>query len=162
MEDEVVKLIKVIGQALLKDATPDDLAMLSQQTTSQADATNSEYGRLQRMPGFTRMQRQLFFNLMTARPDMTGQNVRIERILSQKAPREANPTNASPRAKVTSFRNRSMSTVEDSEDGVDISMEPAEALDRGTIKSISRLIVDRDTAKYKAATLAANAAALGK
>ena len=170
LEDEVVKLIKLIGQALLKDATPDDLALMSQATSGQPDAS-SEFGRLQRMPGFMRMQRQLFFNLMTARPDLSGQNVRVDqRLLRSRAPAQNNTGNnnnsASPRVRAVSYKVQHGSYAsaevgdEDEEEEIDIDAvggEPEEALDRGTIKSISRLIVDRDTAKFKTGTPAKGA-----
>jgi hypothetical protein len=38
LEEELVKLIKLTGSALLKDATPDDLAMLSSQQPSIASS----------------------------------------------------------------------------------------------------------------------------
>ena len=38
LEEELVKLIKLTGSALLKDATPDDLAMLSSQQRLAATA----------------------------------------------------------------------------------------------------------------------------
>ena len=67
LEDEVTKLIKTIGSALLKDATPEDLALMSQlSAASGGNDSNSEFARLQRLPGFSRLQRQLFYNLMTA------------------------------------------------------------------------------------------------
>lgn len=80
LDDEVIKLIKVIGSALLKDATPDDLAIMSQQTAASGanGEAHSEFARLQRLPGYSRMKRQLFFNLMTARPDVSDSNIRID------------------------------------------------------------------------------------
>ena len=63
---------------MLKDATPEDLATLSVQTAQQATTeTLSEIGRLQKLPGYKRVQRQLFFNLMSARPDNSDRNVRV-------------------------------------------------------------------------------------
>jgi hypothetical protein len=54
LEEELIKLIKVTGSALLKDATPDDLALMSQQpnSSSASNDANSEFSRLQRMPGY--------------------------------------------------------------------------------------------------------------
>jgi hypothetical protein len=55
LEEELIKLIKFTGSALMKDATPDDLALMSQQqpnATTIAVDSNSEFSRLQRMPGY--------------------------------------------------------------------------------------------------------------
>lgn len=95
LEDEIAKLIKVISSALLKDATPDDLALMSQQQTAggNADAT-SEFGRLQRLPGYSRLQRQLYFNLMTARPDNSDMNMRVENVNRGKQPKTSGGENA--------------------------------------------------------------------
>ncbi len=90
LDDELTKLIKVIGSALLKDATPDDLAMMSQQSAaSGVSEAHSEFARLQRLPGYARMKRQLFFNLMTARPDVSEQNIRIEHTGKVKQPKSS-------------------------------------------------------------------------
>lgn len=92
LEDELIKLIKLIGSILLKDATPDDLALISNNSssstsTSSANSGNSgninennlsEFGRLQRLPGFSRLQKQLFYNMMTAKLDTSYQNIRVD------------------------------------------------------------------------------------
>jgi hypothetical protein len=162
LEDEITKLIKVIGVALLKDATPDDLATISQQSAAPAAGQNassdtqSEFGRLQRLPGFTRMQRQLFFNLMTAKPDVSEQNVRIDqqRIVNkpQQSKLENNNIGQSPRAKRGLQSQLSSGTLPSQSDEFNAVLkydDPEEvSLDRNTIKSISRLIYERDHNKF--------------
>ncbi|RYG69818.1 hypothetical protein EON64_01770 [archaeon] len=161
LEDELTKLIKVIGVALLKDATPDDLAMMSQQSngagasagqSGQAggNEANSEYGRLTRLPGFSRMQRQLFFNLMTAKPDISEHNIRIDQKVSKPTANKA--SEPSPRVKRGMVQQQSTSTLNSSqpiEDFGGVTFEdPREmSLDRNTIKNISKLIYERDQGK---------------
>jgi hypothetical protein len=155
---------------MLKDATPDDLAIMSQQqsasgTTSSSDA-NSEFSRLQRLPGFSRLQRQLFFNMMTARPDMSEQNIRID----QNNPKflkkhgvhvDADDHHTGRNASKFQSNQQSHSTLlshtytaeelmkNDFSDHNHLHYHPEESLNRETIKNISRLIVDRDGVKVK-------------
>lgn len=148
LEDEVTKLIKLIASALLKDATPDDLAIMSQQSGTAADA-NSEFGRLQRLPGFARMQKQLFFNMMTARQDVSGQNIRVDQ-----PPRKGGEV-VSTRVRMANMKTMQKSSgsfEDDSNTGLpDPETGEERALGRDTIKNISRLIVDRDAPKVRAA-----------
>lgn len=149
LDDEVVKLIKIIASALLKDATQDDLAIMSQQTAGSADA-NSEFGRLQRLPGFARMQKQLFFNMMTARQDLSGTNVRIEGVHTG---RKGSDT-ISPRVRAAQLRTQHSASSLAPDDGsgmIDAATGEEQTLGRETIKNISRLIVDRDSGKARAA-----------
>eukprot|EP01031_Cornospumella_fuschlensis_P034433 gene34433-41675_t len=165
LEDELTKLIKVIGVALLKDATPDDLAMMSQQSNGAAasagqsgqagNEANSEYGRLTRLPGFSRMQRQLFFNLMTAKPDVSEHNIRIDQKVSKPSANKA--SEPSPRVKRGMVHQQSASTLnsaQTTEDFGGVTFEdPREmSLDRNTIKNISKLIYERDQGKFLAKT----------
>ena len=83
LEDEISKLVKQIGPAMLKDATPEDLAIMSQNTDHHS-SDESEIARLRKLPGFIRLQRQLFFNLMSAKPDVSDRNVRILTINKKK------------------------------------------------------------------------------
>jgi hypothetical protein len=151
----VIKLIKVIGSSLLKEATQDDLAVMSQAASGGNNDTNSEFARLQRLPGFSRLQRQLFFNMMTAKPDTSDQNIRIQnikpkkphtgkhkRVIQQESPAVSeNPSETNILA-TTNTNTHKDAYLMDEED-----MEPT--MGRSTIKSISRLIVERDTAKLK-------------
>ncbi len=163
LEDELAKLIKTIGSALLKDATPEDLALMSQQSAASGsnDAT-SEFGRLQRLPGYSRLQRQLFYNLMTARPDVSQQNIRIDFVGKVKPPKTTNGPAShyeDPALAVSvrrmgrtfagqgSERNlvRSDSAAAVASAAEDALEEPA--LGRATIKNISKLICERDNGK---------------
>jgi hypothetical protein len=153
LEDEVTKLIKTIGSALLKDATPEDLALMSQlSAASGGNDTNSEFGRLQRLPGYSRLQRQLFYNLMTARPDVSHQNIRIDHVGRVKQPRATyGPAShfEDPAPVVTRKLGRT-----DDYDGKGLTRGDSQgelggddeepALGRATIKSISKLIYERD------------------
>jgi hypothetical protein len=185
LDDELTKLIKVIGSALLKDATPDDLAMMSQQSaTSGVSEAHSEFARLQRLPGYARMKRQLFFNLMTARPDVSEQNIRIEHMGKVKQPKSTigNPplvpggnshnqhnghglgapntnANMSPRGKKIAAQANQHISDNSRPSSTDIFMDDkifAEdaSLDRTTIKNISKLIYERDYNKSKLVALA--------
>lgn len=164
LEEEVIKLIKLIGSALLKDATPDDLAMISQQNNASAasgsESTNSEFSRLQRLPGFSRMQRQLFYNMMTARPDVTDMNVRIEH---PKKPSQTaggpDSSMMSPRAKKHIQSNSTLGSEDINEMDIYTTAkhflaggEEEPSMGRDTIKNISKLIVEKDFLKVKPPT----------
>lgn len=151
----MTKLIKLIGSALLKDATPDDLAVMSQQTSggSSNSEANSEFGRLQRLPGFSRMQRQLFYNMMTARPDISDTNVRVDNSGKMKKPKTTDGA-SNPRNKRL-HGDKSDNSVGDDEVGFGkVVLEDHEepSLGRSTIKNISRLIIDRDGHKMPKTT----------
>jgi hypothetical protein len=192
LEDETTKLIKMISSALLKDATPDDLALMSQQQSSVNADNTSEFARLRRLPGYSRLQRQLYFNLMTARPDMTDLNLRVEHVGKDKFPKTTGGENAdipmpvlstnqqllvSPRLRrLQMASNNGAGSVNsrllggmvaqfgDFVSAGDVEAEIAAentdavqnfdfdaALDRPTIKSISKLISERDNPKTASA-----------
>ena len=178
LDDELTKLIKVIGSALLKDATPDDLSIMSQQSAAGVNGeAHSEFARLQRLPGYSRMKRQLFFNLMTARPDVSTTNIRIEHTGKTKQPKSTlgnppllegmrngggpvppdgfNSGNgiSSPRGKKAAAAS---AAVQDVNSAAAISSEifaEDASLDRTTIKNISKLIFERDHNKFKVAAV---------
>lgn len=178
LEDELTKLIKVISASLMKDATPDDLALMSQQAAAASVASSptlgsngaptaasdgmSEFGRLQCMPGYNRLQRQLFFNLMTARPDVSQHNIRIEHDIHK--PRKPYSATAvistvdvpSPRAKFTGYI-RKESSKELGAKEFDLSLigqvEEEDSMDRATVKNISKLIYERDRDQFKPANV---------
>jgi hypothetical protein len=153
LEDELTKLIKAIGSALLKDATPEDLALMSQlSAASGGNDANSEFGRLQRLPGYSRLQRQLFYNLMTARPDVSQQNIRIDHVGKVKQPRctygpaahfeDPTPVSTNRFGRASHEAEGTMNRTESELDLADTESEPA--LGRATIKNISKLIYERD------------------
>ena len=84
LEDEIARLIKQIGEKMLKDATQEDLANMSSSIqefstmNSGENNTASETSRLHKLPGYNRLQRQLFNNLMSAVPDASSANVRVK------------------------------------------------------------------------------------
>ena len=159
--DEITKLIKYIGTVIIKDATPDDLAMLTASSSSapskeskdskESNEVNSEIGRIRKLPGYQRLQKQLFINLMTARQDVTERNVRIyslgksnqnevhemmrpDTVYSQNSGNDnhdsTNYSNSSEN-KNTNGKLSSIPSIGDS-------------LDRSTVKSISMMILDKN------------------
>jgi hypothetical protein len=138
LEDEVSKLIKAIDVAMLKDATSEDLATLSQQSTEGL----SEIARLQQLPGFAKIKKTLFYNLMSARPDTSDQNVRC-------IPSDTRKNNdwgegmynpVPPQLKKYGQHEKSSQDFRD----FNIAGNTSQPLDRDIIKSISKLIIERD------------------
>lgn len=171
--DELTKLIKAIAPTLLKDATPDDLALMSMPSNSSSSNSSggsdsqSEFDRLQRLPGYSRLQKQLFYNLMTAKPDNSTYNIRIDAVGKVKAPKSTtgpaalyeDPTVSPGKQKrlVAIYKPHvTQSSVSDdsqssrTQDGGLDPKHPSEqpTLGRKTIKSISKLIYDRDHNKF--------------
>lgn len=170
--DELTKLIKAIAPTLLKDATPDDLALMSMpsnnsSSNSGGSDSQSEFDRLQRLPGYSRLQKQLFYNLMTAKPDNSVYNIRIDAVGKVKAPKSTtgpaalyeDPTVSPVKQKrlVAIYKPHATqnSVSDDSQSSRTLDGEldlkhPSEqpTLGRKTIKSISRLIYDRDHNKF--------------
>ena len=138
LEDEVSKLIKAIDAAMLKDATSEDLATLSQQSTEGL----SEIARLQQLPGFAKIKKTLFYNLMSARPDTSDQNVRCIPTDTRKnndwGEGMYNPV--PPQLKKYGQHEKSSQDFRD----FNIAGNTSQPLDRDIIKSISKLIIDRD------------------
>jgi len=153
LEDELAKLIKTIGSALLKDATPEDLALMSQQSAAANNDANSEFGRLQRLPGYSRLQRQLFYNLMTAQPDVSQHNIRIDHIGRVKAPKTTNgPASHFEDPAASTVRKLGKTTTGVHSErvfartdalGNEVFDMEEPALGRATIKNISKLICER-------------------
>jgi hypothetical protein len=145
LEDEISKLVKTIDTALLKDATAEDVATISQQTGTGGEVT-SEIGRLQKLPGYSRLQRQLFFNLMSARPDTTDKNVRIiSTDIKKIIDNEAGNYNVGSAGTGKKFNPNG--THGGTTSNLDTTQE-SNSLDRDTIKNISKLIVERDSQKF--------------
>jgi len=138
LEDEVSKLLKTIDAAMLKDATSEDLATLSQQSTEGL----SEIARLQQLPGYAKIKRALFYNLMSARPDTSDQNVRC-------IPSDTRKNNdygeglyvpVPPQLKKYGQHEKSSQDFRD----FNIVGNSSQPLDRDLIKNISKLIIERD------------------
>jgi hypothetical protein len=132
----------------MKDATPEDLALIA---SGAAGDASSEFSRLQRMPGYSRLHRQLFFNLMTAQPDFTQRNIRVERVKIKKQPASfAGPAGQYGDHEDTHNSHNKHDSHKQKELNKQISdpdMPSEEALGRDTIKNISQLIYDRDHGK---------------
>ena len=98
---------------MMKDATSDDLLYLNQLTNNSNnnntsnnnnsmncpnnnnENNTSEIGKLQKLPGYNKLRKQLFYNLMTASPDITHQNIRVTLTKAEKKQEEME--NLSPR-----------------------------------------------------------------
>lgn len=164
LEDEIAKIIKYIGTAIIKDATPDDLAALTTNNTSSKQESkqdkenhsqdvNSEIGRIRKLPGYQRLQRQLFVNLMSAKQDITERNVRIYSNVKN----SLSETNDASRPDTVHSHNSGREENEESGESNTLSSQEKnkhvkhsqiptniDSLDRGTVKSISRMIMDKN------------------
>mmetsp|Transcript_14047 Transcript_14047/g.21000 ORF Transcript_14047/g.21000 Transcript_14047/m.21000 type:complete len:617 (-) Transcript_14047:179-2029(-) len=132
LDDEINKLIKQIGERMLKDATPEDLSTMSasvQEYSALPSSDNtSETSRLHKLPGYNRLQKQLFMNLMTAVPDCSEKNVRV------------------PAAQVkteSDFTRQALSYDEGISNSSKKVTSSSDYIDRSTVKNISKLIVTK-------------------
>ncbi len=167
LEDEVAKSIKIIQASLLKEATPEDLALASSLPTSARDTTASELMRLHKVPGYGKLKTLLFYNLMSSQADNSQYNIRIEpkdkklnSEFSDPDPRD-NKGGENKKGKNGGNNHRSSSTSfgTDKEDDLMAAMlsnNPGDGgqqgyqhatLDRDTIKNIAKLFVDKDQLK---------------
>lgn len=147
VEDEVSRLIKLIGEILLRDATPEDLAAVTEMSgvSDLGRDERSESSRLHKLPGFARLQRQLFINMMTAVPDGSSRNVRVmsedRRVVHSSEVRNAPlPGDQPQRPGMAAVMESTYSYLSS---GADTS------LDRRTVKEISKLVLTRDSAGHK-------------
>ena len=161
LEDEIAKLIKSIDTAMLKDATSDDLTAMQTQSQTASDShgeNSSEVARLQKLPGFKRLKKQLFINLMSARPDNSNVNVRVDAIEVQKH----NDTELGHFSDFVPLMSKggSKNAASTNSLGTGIASELSSqgkgpgkgkgpghanvALDRDTVKKISKLVIERD------------------
>lgn len=171
--DEVSKLIKNIGTLIIKDATPDDLALLTANTTqnknekeSGSAAEQSEICKIRKLPGYQRLQRQLFVNLMSARQDVTDKNVRIySNVHTVATEHDSNvrpdtvhshvggehESHAHAHAHVHSGDGSNGhgggGTQEGNRPGESTNKSSNDPLDRNTVKSISVMILDKNNAR---------------
>lgn len=204
LEDEIAKLIKYIGTAIVKDATPEDLALLTANgSTNGAGAggaakgdnkgdgkeaahsdVNSEIGRIRKLPGYQRLQRQLFINLMSAKQDMTERNVRIYSSIKA-ASAEATDMQRPDTVHSSSSGNNNSGDHSSSRDSINVGGSGGggdsgeggksasglkrhsdiptylDSLDRTTVKSISSLILEKNNAKIPPAGVGAAGAGKG-
>lgn len=78
LDDEIGKVVKQTSALLMRDSSAEDVAVASQSMQSGfSDNTKSEIQRLQEMPGYSRLQKQVFYNLMTANKGSDDVNVRV-------------------------------------------------------------------------------------
>ncbi len=73
LHSEILKYFKEISQSMLKEATPEEMMQIS----GEDDEKQSQIDKLHGLPGFSKLQRQLYVNMMGARPDVTTNNVRV-------------------------------------------------------------------------------------
>jgi hypothetical protein len=84
LDDEIGKLVKQTSALLMKDSSAEDVAIASQpMQTGFSDNTKSEIQRLQEMPGYSRLQKQVFYNLMTANKGSDDVNVRVNPVANK-------------------------------------------------------------------------------
>ena len=76
LDEEVIKTMKSIGQTLMADATNEDIAEAAEKQ-GMSKEEDSELELLLKLPGFFKLQNTVFANLMKARSDDSGKNVRI-------------------------------------------------------------------------------------
>ena len=146
LDDEVNKLIRQIGERMLKDATPEDLssmtASVQEYSAMQSSDNQSETSRLHKLPGYNRLQKQLFINLMSATPDCSDRNVRVQPELPgmmgevvRGPEREEHGSGGAKRD-----RGPASSTV--------YAAGSSDYIDRNTVKNISKLIVGKTAASH--------------
>jgi hypothetical protein len=158
--DEVSKLIKNIGTLIIKDATPDDLALLTANTSKNekengSAAEQSEIGKIRKLPGYQRLQRQLFVNLMSARQDVTDKNVRIYSGVRNAASEHDNSvrpdtvySHAGGEHESHSHGDTDRGTSAQEGGRAEASNKSSnDPLDRNTVKSISVMILDKNNAR---------------
>lgn len=132
---------------MLKDATPEDLLLLSQSQASSTPASESEIARLQKLPGFSKMQRTLFFNMMAAKPDNSDSNVRVSAAESRRGHKEeTSVTKSHGHGHLQlSLGTRSLEVQPEMEDEHSPEKNGEDSsLDRTTVKNISNLVIERD------------------
>lgn len=143
--------------------------MLSQQSSQQAanNDSKSEVGKLQVLPGYSRMQRALFFNLMSARPDVSEKNIRIriaeggDNHKKQINFGEGTGGGADDNPGISGHKNKSKSPGVESSSTLGMKDDDLRLpttsqskaivvplMDRDTVKNVSKLVIDRDYQKF--------------
>jgi hypothetical protein len=139
LDDEVNKLIRQIGERMLKDATPEDLqsmtASVQEYSAMQSSDNQSETSRLHKLPGYNRLQKQLFVNLMSATPDSSDRNVRVKPVVRA--------IDADPATLTDPETTPAVGKRVGSGGGA---IGSSDYIDRTTVKNISKLIVNKTAA----------------
>jgi hypothetical protein len=161
LDDEISRLIKLIGETLLREATPEDLAAALDSSTAEGVGRDdrSESARLRKLPGFSRLQRQLWVNLMSAQPDASSRNVRIPTEQARQDTALHGP-DGKPQGGLLgmlgqhghghgSMAGHSSSSADSGGAPVGVMYDKDFSLDRGTAKEISKMVVERDKGKSK-------------
>lgn len=143
LDDEVNKLIRQIGERMLKDATPEDLssmtASVQEYSAMQSSDNQSETSRLHKLPGYNRLQKQLFMNLMSATPDSSDRNVRVKAM-------EKGTDNDFYLHSTQEVGTESNSRRAERVQGHVSATGSSDYIDRNTVKNISKLIVGKTAA----------------
>lgn len=117
---------------MLKDATPEDLAIMSSaQDYSGGGENTSETSRLHKLPGYVRLQKQQFYNLMVAVPDTSDKNVRVQTIANSTLHESPKRGSEVAEANFEELNDRRKK------------LNAEEFIDSTTIKNISKLIVKK-------------------
>lgn len=153
LDDEISKLIKLIGERMLKDATAEDISNMSasvqEYNNIQTAETTSETSRLHKLPGYHRLEKQLFFNLMSAVPDTSDKNIRVQ--LSKVAEsNDADNRVTSQEGGGDPMNKRGVTG------GVFLASNTTgnDYIDRSTVKSISKLVVTQKEKSMQMGTTA--------
>lgn len=88
-----MRVFKATSAAVQKDTPADEggIAAISQTSATGnggMQTIESEIARLQKLPGFSKLQRNLFFNMMSALPDNSVNNVRVAPCDSRRGKRD--------------------------------------------------------------------------
>jgi len=70
---ELLRYFKEITNSVMRDANPEEM----KQMASGEEGDQSELDKLYALPGFNNLKKELFFNMMSAKPDNSSSNVRI-------------------------------------------------------------------------------------
>ena len=152
---------------MLRDATPEDIALASSNSLQSGfSESSSEIERLRKMPGFGRLEKQIFFNLMTAQRQANDNNVRVSSVIHKdSSASELNGARPEINTKVRMLigspdQNNEESVIGSSDSDADLSargdiaktlnstIDGGDYVDRVKLKEISQLIIDRDAAKF--------------
>jgi len=142
---EISRCFKDISGNIIKDATAEDVASMHRED----DETQSEIDKLHKLPGFSRLQKELFFNMMGARPDNSDANVRITSKMARSGrgvtggASKANSTKFAPQPP-TGGKSEGGVTHQNHHVGSSHSHAESPVIDRSTAKMISALVFQRD------------------